>query len=83
MSWDAHVTRLGLQPDIIYNVVRSKEGLFAVWPANQPLPTNWSATGKSGTNQVCIAFLKELWPEFDVNVLRKRMEEMSKLPLQP
>ena len=80
MSWDAYVTRLGLQPDIIYNVVRNKEGLFAVWPANQPIPTNWSATGKSGTSQVCITYLKEVWPEFDVNVLRKRMEEMSKLP---
>ncbi len=57
--------------------------MYAIWPESQALPVGWTAFGKSGTSDECIEALKQVWPGYTVNVLRKRMEEMSKLPLQP
>lgn len=69
MSWQEDEDR------IIYIVVINYEEQYSIWPANRELPLGWMNTGKSGTKNDCLAYIKENWTDMRPLSLRKKMSE--------
>jgi MbtH protein len=63
--------------DVIFNVVVNHEEQYSIWPADRELPAGWSAVGKSGTKQECLAHIETVWTDMRPLSLRKRMAEGS------
>ena len=59
----------------IYNVVMNHEEQYSIWPADRPLPVGWSAVGKSGPKDECLAYIQEVWTDMRPLSLRKKMGE--------
>jgi MbtH protein len=56
----------------IFQVVVNQEGQYSLWFANQELPLGWSATGKPGTKDECLAYVEEVWTDMTPISLRKK-----------
>jgi len=69
----------------VYIVVVNHEEQYSIWPEYKELPLSWSAAGKSGLKEECLAYIKEVWTDMRPLSLRKKMEEMAKYspPPQP
>ena len=61
----------------IYQVVVNHEEQYSIWPAHRELPLGWTAAGKQGTKEECLAYIKEIWTDMRPLSLRKKMEEMG------
>ncbi len=59
----------------VYNVVVNHEEQYSIWPADRELPPGWREGGKRGTQEECLAFIKEVWTDMRPLSLRKKMEE--------
>jgi thioesterase domain-containing protein/uncharacterized protein YbdZ (MbtH family) len=46
-----------------WRVVVNHEGQHSIWPASQPAAPGWTIVGQSGTQDECLAFIKELWTD--------------------
>lgn len=66
-----------------YKVVVNHEEQYSLWPAYRANALGWNDTGKSGTKEECLAYVKEVWTDMRPLSLRKKMEEMARLPVQP
>ncbi|WP_206364464.1 MbtH family NRPS accessory protein [Sphingomonas pokkalii] len=44
-----------------FAVVRNGEGAYAIWPAGQPVPAGWSATGHEGDADSCSGYVDAHW----------------------
>ena len=61
-----------------YTVVVNHEEQYSIWPAHREIPLGWKDTGKSGTKDECLIYIKEVWTDMRPLSLRKRMEEAAK-----
>jgi len=61
----------------LYTVVINHEEQYSIWPADREYPPGWTAAGKSGTKQECLAYINEIWTDMRPLTLRQRMEEAS------
>jgi MbtH protein len=57
----------------IYKVVVNHEEQYSIWPAGRPEPPGWTASGKTGTKQECLDYIKEVWTDMRPLSLRKKM----------
>lgn len=61
----------------IYNVVLNHEEQYSIWPAHRENPLGWTAAGKQGTKEECLAYIKEVWTDMRPLSLRKKMQEQE------
>ena len=62
------------QDQTIYKVVLNHEEQYSIWPADRECPLGWREAGKSGTKDVCLAYINEVWTDMRPLSLRKQME---------
>ncbi|HEX8652348.1 MAG TPA: MbtH family protein [Pyrinomonadaceae bacterium] len=63
------------EDNTVYNVVVNHEEQYSIWPVDREIPLGWSAVGKSGSKEECLAYIKEVWTDMRPLSLRKKMEE--------
>jgi MbtH protein len=61
------------QDDIKYKAVVNHEEQYSIWPAEREIPLGWRDTGKSGTKQECLDYIKEVWVDMRPLSIRKQM----------
>ena len=57
-----------------YRVVVNHEEQYSIWPAHKGLPKGWSAVGKEGLKDDCLAYIKEVWTDMRPKSLREAMD---------
>jgi MbtH protein len=62
----------------IYKVVVNHEEQYSIWPADRENALGWNDVGKTGTKEVCLAYISEVWTDMLPLSLRKQMEESKK-----
>jgi MbtH protein len=67
MSWGDENT--------IFNVVINHEEQFSIWPDYKDLPAGWTAVGKRGKKDECLAYIDEVWTDMRPRSLRLAMAE--------
>jgi len=68
MSWD------DAEDTTIYKVVVNHEEQYSIWPADRTNPLGWADGGKTGTKDVCLAYINEVWTDMRPLSLRKQMD---------
>jgi MbtH protein len=58
----------------IYRVVLNHEEQYSIWPEYRQLPAGWRAEGTTGTKEVCLARIAEVWTDMRPLSLRRHME---------
>ena len=66
------------EDNTVYNVVVNHEEQYSIWPVDREIPLGWSAVGKSGSKEECLAYIKEVWTDMRPLSLRKKMEERER-----
>ncbi|ACU37556.1 MbtH domain protein [Actinosynnema mirum DSM 43827] len=61
--------------DRTFHVVVNDEEQYSIWPADQDLPAGWTAEGKSGSREECLAHVDEVWTDMRPLSLRRFMDE--------
>ncbi len=56
-----------------FQVVVNHEEQYSIWPVDRELPPGWTAIGKSGSRDECLAYINEVWTDMRPLSLRKRM----------
>ncbi len=59
---------------IIYKVVFNHEEQYSIWPADRRNPLGWQDSGKEGSKEECLAYIKEIWTDMRPRSLRERMQ---------
>ncbi|MBT2385847.1 MbtH family NRPS accessory protein [Streptomyces sp. ISL-11] len=52
-------------------VVVNDEEQYSIWPAGNPVPAGWRATGFRGGNAECLAHVAEVWLDMRPLSLRR------------
>lgn len=47
----------------IHEVVINLEDQYSIWPKRKELPYGWNTIGKDGTQDECLAYIKEVWTD--------------------
>ena len=66
-----------------YKVVVNHEEQYSIWPEDKENPLGWKDAGLVGKKDEALAYIKEVWTDMRPLSLRKKMEEMAKLPPAP
>jgi MbtH protein len=61
----------------LYVVVMNDEEQFSIWPKHKTFPLGWTASGKEGQKQECLAHIDEVWTDMRPLSLRIKMQEQS------
>jgi MbtH protein len=46
-----------------YKVVVNDNGQYSIWPTNRENARGWRDAGKTGTQQECLAYIKQVWKD--------------------
>lgn len=65
------------QDEVTYQVVVNHEAQYSLWPAGRELPPGWTAAGKSGTKEACLAHVREVWTDMLPLSVRKKAATKS------
>lgn len=57
----------------LYRVVISIEDQYSIWSVRKEIPFGWSDTGKSGSKEECLSFIKEVWTDMRPRSLKEQM----------
>jgi len=57
-----------------YNVVMNHEEQYSIWPDYKALPAGWTAAGKTGKRDDCLAYIDAVWTDMRPLSLRQAME---------
>ena len=57
-----------------YKVVQNDEEQYSIWPLDRENALGWKAEGKSGTKEVCLAHIAEVWTDMRPLSLRQSMK---------
>jgi len=60
-----------------YNVVVNHEEQYSIWPIDREIPLGWRAVGTSGSKEICLKYIEEVWTDMRPLSLRKAMEAAS------
>lgn len=75
-----HEPRIGDEDATVYSVVINSELQYSIWPVEREVPSGWKGTGKVGTKQECLDYIKEVWTDMRPLSLRKKMDEDEQRP---
>ncbi len=57
-----------------YKVLVNHENQYSIWPACCDNPKGWEETGRDGSKDKCLAYVKEIWTDMRPLSLRKQMQ---------
>ncbi|MFH9611122.1 MbtH family NRPS accessory protein [Streptomyces sp. DH8] len=60
-----------------YTVVINGEEQYSIWPVGREVPAGWSEVGVTGSKDVCLAHIKEVWTDMRPKSLRDRMSAQA------
>lgn len=55
-----------------YIVLVNHEEQYSLWLADRDIPLGWSAVGKPGSKEECLAYVQEVWTDMRPLSLRNR-----------
>jgi len=55
----------------LFDVVKNHEEQYSIWPANEPLPAGWTATGLRDSKDRCLAHIDAVWTDMRPKSLRR------------
>jgi len=58
-----------------YVVVINDEEQYSIWAAGRPVPAGWQPVGVSGTREMCLEHIAEVWTDMRPKSLRLAMGE--------
>jgi MbtH protein len=58
-----------------YKVVLNHEEQYSIWPIERANPNGWRDEGKTGTKDVCLAHIEEVWTDMRPLSVRKAMDD--------
>lgn len=61
----------------VYKAVVNQEEQYSIWPAGRDIPLGWRETGKQGTKDECLAYIKDVWTDMRPLSLRQRMDAQA------
>jgi uncharacterized protein YbdZ (MbtH family) len=64
----------------LYTVVRNDEEQYSIWAADRDLPAGWAEVGVSGTKEVCLAHIDEVWTDLRPRSVREHMARTAAEP---
>lgn len=62
----------------IFKVVVNLEEQYSIWPADRKNRPGWRDTGKSGTKDECLDYVRNVWTDMRPASLRKKTEESGR-----
>nr|BBH88014.1 antibiotic synthesis protein MbtH [Thermosporothrix sp. COM3] len=60
-----------------YRVVVNHEEQYSIWPTTLEIPRGWRDTGKQGTKDECLTYVKEVWTDMRPLSLRQKMSQQA------
>lgn len=60
--------------DTQFNVVVNDEDQYSIWPIDYDIPEGWRAVGVSGSKQVCLDHIEQVWTDMRPRSLREQLE---------
>jgi MbtH protein len=60
--------------EMLYTVVVNHEEQYSIWPAAKALPLGWLAVGKTGRQDDCLQYIKEVWTDITPLSVRRSKE---------
>lgn len=60
-----------------YIVLVNHEEQYSLWLADKAIPLGWTAVGKPGSKEECLAYVKEVWTDMRPLSLRNRMDDVA------
>jgi uncharacterized protein YbdZ (MbtH family) len=63
-----------------YHVVINHEEQYSIWMDGRDIPPGWRAVGKSGPKVECLDYINQVWTDMRPLSLRKKMEELQRMP---
>ncbi|HEY9826256.1 MAG TPA: MbtH family protein [Stenomitos sp.] len=60
-----------------YKVVINHEEQYSVWPTYRENALGWFDVGKTGTQEDCLAYIKEVWTDMRPLSLRKQTRDLD------
>jgi MbtH protein len=61
-----------------YIVLVNEEEQYSLWLAELQIPGGWRATGKAGTKQECLDYVRSVWTDMRPLSLRRAMDGAGK-----
>jgi MbtH protein len=61
----------------LYKVLVNQEEQYSIWPADRENALGWNDAGKTGTNEECLEYIKEVWTDMRPRSLREEMERKA------
>ena len=58
-----------------YNVVMNHEEQYSIWLSYKDIPNGWTAVGKSGSKEECLAYIEEVWTDITPLSVRRHLTE--------
>jgi MbtH protein len=56
-----------------FMVLNSDEGKYSIWLSNKEIPCGWRASGKGGTKEECLSYVRNVWTDMRPISLRAAM----------
>lgn len=67
-----------MDDETIYTVVVNHEEQYSIWPRDKRLPLGWREVGVTGSKEVCLSHIKEVWTDMRPLSLRNWMAQTAK-----
>jgi MbtH protein len=64
-----------VEEQTVYKVVVNHEEQYSIWPAGLECPLGWRDTGKRGSKDECLAYIKQVWTDMRPLSLRQKAQE--------
>lgn len=61
--------------EVLYSVVMNSEEQYSIWPVFKTVPQGWDTVGVSGSKDICLSHIKEVWTDMRPLSLRKKIKE--------
>jgi len=58
-----------------YTVLVNAEEQYSLWPEDVAVPAGWRTTGKVGSKQECLDYVRSVWTDMRPLSLRRAMSE--------
>jgi MbtH protein len=64
----------GAAGEDLFDVVVNEEEQYSILPLGSGLPPGWKSAGRSGTQQECLEYIREVWTDMRPLSLREKMD---------
>lgn len=61
-------------PEPQFKVVVNDEEQYSIWPEGRDIPNGWQEVGVSGSKDVCLSHIEQVWTDMRPLSLRREMD---------